>query len=149
MISPPRAGNTSVLLRIYKKDIISNKLKIDTSNKNDGPVPIIYDEITNKQMSTHTPIKTFIDNYPDKWESYHKFCFCRNPYDRMVSWWFTCKQHNYKEGNMTLEEFIKHRKSSNQLKYMTYNKKLDGKITKSPAFKSISLSPKNINLPPL
>lgn len=128
MISPPRAGNTSFLLRIYKKDIISNKLTIDNSRSNDGPVPIIYNEFSNKPMSTHTPIKTFIDEYPDKWKSYFKFCFCRNPYDRMVSWWFTCKQLGYKEGNMSLKEFINHKKGSSQLKYITIDKTYEGEI---------------------
>ena len=125
MISPPRAGNTSLLMRIKDKHIIANKIKLNTLKNR---ISNYYDELTKKEISVHKPIKYWINSYPDKWKNYYKFGFCRNPYDRIISWWFTCKNHNYPEGRKSLKDFILHRKGSNQLKYMTDNIKLDGKI---------------------
>ena len=31
---------------------------------------------------------------PQKWDSYYKFCFIRNPYDKMVSAWFHINRYN-------------------------------------------------------
>jgi|19_taG_2_1085344.scaffolds.fasta_scaffold84586_2 hypothetical protein len=36
----------------------------------------------------HETIYDFKDTFPDKYNSYRKFAVVRNPYDRMVSWYF-------------------------------------------------------------
>ncbi len=48
---------------------------------------------------------TFIKRHIDKdiWDSYYKFCFERNPFDKVISWYFW--QHK-KEPRPTISEFI-------------------------------------------
>jgi hypothetical protein len=45
-----------------------------------------------------------MDMTPEKWITYKKFCFIRNPYDRILSGWEHIRQvFNY---NMTLQEYL-------------------------------------------
>ena len=118
-ISPPRCGNKSLLLRLHNNNVLSNKLNPINKNTNIE----LYD-INNNIIGTHTGISFFIKNYPKLWEKYYKFSFVRNPYDRLVSWWFTCKQLNLNEGKLNLKQFIKKRYNSGQLSYISHNGKI-------------------------
>ena len=42
----------------------------------------------------HETIYDFKETFPDKYNSYKKFAIVRNPYDRMVSWYFHLKKEN-------------------------------------------------------
>jgi chondroitin 4-sulfotransferase 11 len=67
----------------------------------------------------HLNMKYYIEKYPKLLiKNYYKITIVRNPFDRLVSWWFYCKSLNLNEGKMTFKEFIIHRKGSTQLKYL-------------------------------
>ena len=53
----------------------------------------------------HVPakyVRQYIDD--DIWNSYYKFCFERNPYDKIVSWYYWIQEHY---DPMTISEFIR------------------------------------------
>jgi len=88
----------------------------------------------------HTHLK-WIDY--KKYEDYYKFCFVRNPWDRLVSWYFGILKL---KSNNNLQKYIK--SCSNNfseflncrgiIKETIYNKKIESFNTKIPYFKSIS-----------
>jgi hypothetical protein len=53
-------------------------------------------------------IRKYISN--EVWNSYFKFCFERNPWDKAVSWYFW---HHKQEPRPTISEFIKSGKANN------------------------------------
>ena len=57
-----------------------------------------------KNHSSAIDIKKYIGD--NKFNSYLKFCVIRNPYDKMVSWYFFTKIHR-KEHNLTFKDFCR------------------------------------------
>lgn len=57
-----------------------------------------------KYCKTSEFLNKYMDMTPEKWSTYKKFCFIRNPYDRILSGWEHIRQiFNY---NMSLQEYL-------------------------------------------
>ncbi len=125
-IAIPKTGTTS-LQEVLKNKLKGSKYKIYTSN--------IPKNGFTKHM-TITEVKNLIDK--QKFNSYLKFAFVRNPYDIVVSWYTYLYRLNKKDNpdlmkqefyqarstfGMTFEDFIRNRKDiwgkSCQHKYIT------------------------------
>jgi len=52
-----------------------------------------HDSSQKKKPGMHDDIHQIKKTYPDLYESYKKFSIVRNPYDKMVSWFFYLKSH--------------------------------------------------------
>lgn len=60
-----------------------------------------------KYYGGDTTCKLFIDWFGQKrWDDYYSFCFTRNPYDRLVSWYFYSKKHRGHPDNWTLYDWL-------------------------------------------
>ena len=79
--------------------------------------PIEYYEENGTKNNSYRTLMWYKEKYPKEFDSYLKIGMCRNPYDRLVSWWFACKELNYPEGNKSMKDWLIHRKGSNHLKY--------------------------------
>jgi hypothetical protein len=56
----------------------------------------MLDKEYNKQM----------DMNDEKWKTYYKFTFVRNPYDKIISAWKFCKQKNMIDNDISLYDFL-------------------------------------------
>ena len=117
MICPPKSGNIGLLPRM--KNHIANNVKLIYDKNGKNTESKIYDEFTKKEITRHKGITYWAELYPKKWKEYYKFAFSRNPYDRLISWYFSAKKINLKEAD-NLKKFIHHRQCSIQLKYFQY-----------------------------
>lgn len=77
----------------------------------DTPVPKkkIWDDFRNRdRFYNHISAAEIIHRIPRRvWNSYYKFCFDREPYDKQVSYYFWRKKA--KQANWTFEEFLAQR----------------------------------------
>ena len=79
--------------------------KIDDDEKIFGEeVPKTKDVLRSK----HTPCSVFLKHHPE-YNDYYKFAFVRNPWDRVLSWYFFSKISPHVERNtknLSFEEFV-------------------------------------------
>lgn len=127
MIEIPKTGTSS--MHGYLEYRTKNKLHYD-------PESLFTNHISTPRTDypdcwRHCKIKNVLDNFPEA-KDYFKFCFVRNPWDRLISWYSYDTQINPKTGpdfpgtRMALKGFLRTRKEFgsdnwNQLDYMTYN----------------------------
>lgn len=125
LVSTLKCANTSTMKMLYESkyrdNIFSNKQirlerKFSTKSQIFQSGYMEYDE-RGKKRSPFLTLKWYKEKYPKEFDSYLKIGMCRNPYDRLVSWWFACKELNYPEGNKSFKDWLIYRKGSNHLKY--------------------------------
>lgn len=125
LVSTNKCANTSTVKMFYdskyRNDIISNKqIRHERTFTNKSQIfqsPYeYYDEKGNKRKAYLT-LKWYKENYPKEYKEYLKIGMVRNTYDKLVSWWFACKELGYPEGNKCFKDWLLHRKVSNHLKY--------------------------------
>ena len=87
---------------------VSNSLEnIDDTKKIIGN--LVPKDRNNYLYSKHTSCSEFTNNHSD-FNDYFKFAFVRNPWDRVVSWYFFSKTSSYESrntSNISFKEFIK------------------------------------------
>ena len=87
---------------------VSNSLEnIDDTKKIIGN--LVPKDRNNYLYSKHTSCSEFTNNHSD-FNDYFKFAFVRNPWDRVVSWYFFCKRTTNLERNtsdISFKKFIK------------------------------------------
>jgi len=76
-----------------------------------------YYEENGKKNNSYRSLIWYKEKYPKCFDKYLKIGMCRNPYDRLISWLFACKELNFPEGNKCIRDWLIHRKGSNHLKY--------------------------------
>ncbi len=98
---PKTSGNS---LSLFLKDFIDNKVIHRSSNMGRKQGISIISEKTNKDIK-HMDITYYKNTYGEKINDYFKFTIVRNPYDRMLSFYFWSKGKNNQKFNRN--EFIK------------------------------------------
>ncbi len=67
----------------------------------------VFRKPKNYRFTAHSTAK-FVKSNVDKdvWDNYYKFCFERNPYDKVISWYYWLHKHGSPNAKGTLSEFI-------------------------------------------
>lgn len=108
---PKTSGNS---LSLFLKDFIDDKVIHRTSNMGEKQGISIICEKTNKDIK-HMDITYYKNTYGEKINDYFKFTIVRNPYDRMLSYYFWSKGKNNQKFNRN--EFIKFIKENESLQH--------------------------------
>ena len=93
----PKTGCTSVYNALKK---IEDDEKICGAKVPNDPKDLLH--------TKHTPCWEFLKHHPE-FADYYKFAFVRNPWDRVVSWYFFSKRHKYVErdtSNVSFDDFV-------------------------------------------
>ena len=98
---PKTSGNS---LSLFLKDFIDNEVIQRKSLMGKEQGISILCEITKKDIK-HKSIEYYQDLYGEKINDYYKFTIVRNPYDRVLSYYFWSKGE--KNQNFNRNEFIK------------------------------------------
>jgi len=111
---PKTSGNS---LSLFLKDFIDNKVLQKSSNMGEKQgISILCEK--KKECIKHVDIKYYENTYGEKINDYFKFTIVRNPYDRMLSFYFFSKgKNNQKFKRNQYINFIK-KNESFQYKYI-------------------------------
>ena len=108
---PKTSGNS---LSIFLEDIVNNEVILRSSNMGEKQGISILCEKTRKDIK-HCDITYYKKTYGEKINDYFKFTIVRNPYDRMLSFYFWSKGKNNQKFNRN--EFINFIKKNNSFQH--------------------------------
>jgi hypothetical protein len=108
---PKTSGNS---LSLFLKDFVDNDVIQRSSNMGRKQGISIICEKTKKDIK-HSDITYYKNTYGEKINDYFKFTIVRNPYDRMLSFYFWSKGKNNQKFNRN--EFINFIKKNNSLQH--------------------------------
>ena len=111
---PKTAGNS---LALFLKDHVANEVILRESSMGPNQGIDIICEINSKDIK-HKPISYYNNLYKSKIDDYYKFTIVRNPYDRLLSFYFWQKGKNHQTFNKEdFKQFI-YRNQSYQHTYI-------------------------------
>ena len=98
-VSTLKCANTSTIEMLYnskeRDNIFPNKQvrkekKFSTKHQIFQSAFEYYEE-NGKKNNSYRTLMWYKEKYPKEFDSYLKIGMCRNPYDRLISWLFACK----------------------------------------------------------
>jgi hypothetical protein len=112
---PKTSGNS---LSLFLQKYIANKIiqRDSTMGKNQG-IDVMCEK-TEKEIK-HRPVSYYYKIYPNKSKKYLKFTIVRNPYDRILSFYFWAKGKNTTFQRNEFKKFIE-KSDDYQYKYIMY-----------------------------
>ena len=115
-VSTLKCANTSTIKMLYdskeRKYIFpNNQVRMEKRSSTKEQIfqsPFNYYEENGKKNNSYRTLMWYKEKYPKCFDSYLKIGMCRNPYDRLISWLFACKELNFPEGNKSIKDLNIH-----------------------------------------